>query len=75
MKIKHPAQVRLGENVRRLRGVRHLTQEQLAEQAELDSTYISGIERGTRNPGIINVARIARALGISTSRLCEGVDE
>ena len=42
-----------------------LTQEKLAERAGLDPTYISGIERGLRNPGIKNVARLARALGLS----------
>ena len=64
----------LGQNVRRRREARELTQEKLAEKAGLDPTYISGIERGLRNPGIKNVARLARALGLSTSELCKGVD-
>jgi transcriptional regulator with XRE-family HTH domain len=64
----------LGSNVRSFREVKNLTQEKLAERAGLDPTYISGIERGLRNPGIKNVARVAKALGISTARLCEGVD-
>ena len=63
----------LGQNVRR-REARELTQEKLAEKAGLDPTYISGIERGLRNPGIKNVARLARALGFSTAELCKGVD-
>jgi transcriptional regulator with XRE-family HTH domain len=50
-----------------------MTQEKLAEIAELDPTYISGIERGLRNPGIKNVAKIAKALGITVSELCKGV--
>ena len=37
-------------------------------------TYISGIERGLRNPGIKNVARLAKALGLSTAELCKGVE-
>lgn len=64
----------LGQNVRRRREVRELTQEKLAEKAGLDPTYISGIERGLRNPGIKNVSRLARALGFSTAELCKGVD-
>lgn len=57
----------LGLNVRRRR-------EALAEKVGLDQTYISGIERGVRNPGIKNVARLAKALGISTAELCKGVE-
>lgn len=64
----------LGKNVRECREKCALTQEKLAEKAGLDPTYISGIERGLRNPGIRNVARLAKALGLSTAGLCEGVD-
>ena len=65
---------KLGLNVRKRREARDLTQETLAERADLDPTYISGIERGLRNPGIKNVARLAKALGLSTAELCKGVD-
>ena len=64
----------LGRNVRHRREARALTQEKLAEKAGLDPTYISGIERGLRNPGIKNVARLAKALGFTTAELCKGVD-
>ena len=64
----------LGQNVRQRRETRGLTQEKLAEKSGLDPAYISGIERGLRNPGIRNVARLAKALGFRTSELCEGVD-
>jgi transcriptional regulator with XRE-family HTH domain len=64
----------LGQNVREARETKQLTQEKLAEFAGLDPTYISGIERGLRNPGIKNVARIAKALGFTTAELCKGVD-
>ena len=64
----------LGQNVRQRREARALTQEKLAERAGLDATYISGIERGLRNPGIKNVAKLAKALGLTTSELCKGVD-
>jgi transcriptional regulator with XRE-family HTH domain len=53
---------KLGLNVRKRREARELTQETLAERASLDPTYISGIERGLRNPGIKNVAKLAKVL-------------
>jgi len=64
----------LGQNVRQTREEKQLTQERLAEFSGLDPTYISGIERGLRNPGIKNVVKIAKALGLTTSELCKGVD-
>lgn len=66
--------VALGRNVRRERDARQWTQEKLAELSGLDPTYISDIERGLRNPGIKNVAKLAKALGLTTSELCKGVD-
>ena len=71
---RDPVLAALGRNVRRQREARSLTQEKLAEKAGLDPTYISGIERGLRNPGIKNVARLARALRLTTAELCQGVD-
>ena len=70
---KHPVLQALGRNIRALREKRNLTQEALAEKASLDPTYISGIERGLRNPGIKNVARLAAALGVTTTKLVEGI--
>lgn len=74
MPKRDPVLAALGQNVRQRREARELTQEKLAEKAGLDPTYISGIERGLWNPGIRNVARLAKALGLTTARLCEGVD-
>lgn len=62
-----------GRNVSRLRNDAGLSQDKLAEKADLDRTYISGIERGIRNPGISVVIRIARGLGVSVDALCKGV--
>jgi transcriptional regulator with XRE-family HTH domain len=64
----------LGRNVGQQREARSLTQEKLAERASLDPTNISGIERGLRNSGIKNVARLAKALGLNTAALCHGVN-
>jgi len=51
-------------NVRQARKQRGLTQEDLADQADLDRTYISSIERGLRNVSIQNIQRIALALQV-----------
>lgn len=55
---------RLRLNVRRLREARGLSQEGFRFESGLDRTYISGIERGVRNPTILVVERIAKALGV-----------
>jgi transcriptional regulator with XRE-family HTH domain len=59
----------LGKNVRRLRQQRRLTQEALAFEAEIDLTYVGGIERGKRNPSLLVMARIAKALSVPLSKL------
>jgi transcriptional regulator with XRE-family HTH domain len=63
-----------GRNVARIRNNCGLSQDKLAEKAELDRTYVSGIERGVRNPGIKTVLRIANALSVSIADLCDGVE-
>jgi transcriptional regulator with XRE-family HTH domain len=65
----------LGRNIRKRRESLNFSQEKLAEKAGLDQTYISGIECGRRNPGIKNVAKLAKALGLSTADLCKGVGQ
>lgn len=59
----------VGSNVRRLRIAKGLTQEQLAFEADLDLTYVGGIERGKRNPSLLVLARLATALGVTLTRL------
>ena len=61
--------VTFGRNVRKVRKRRGLTQEQLAFEAEIDLTYIGGIERGKRNPSLLVMARIADALTVSLPKL------
>jgi len=52
-----------GAAVRRHRGLLRLSQEELANRAGIDRTYISGVERGVRNPSLTVMQRIADALG------------
>ena len=74
MKSRHPTLTALGLRVQLQRKKLELTQEALAEKAELDPTYISGIERGVRNPSILSLGRVAAGLGVSLADLCKGVD-
>lgn len=60
---------RVGTNVKRLREAKGLSQEELAFDAEMHRTYVSGIERGKRNPTITVVERLAMALGAKASEL------
>ncbi len=53
----------LGPAVRQHRALLRLSQEQLAERAGLDRTYVSGVERGRRNPTLDVLQRLANALG------------
>jgi transcriptional regulator with XRE-family HTH domain len=54
----------LGRAIRRKRLRLGLTQEELAEAADLHWTYVSGIERGIRNVSILKLCRIANALNV-----------
>jgi transcriptional regulator with XRE-family HTH domain len=54
---------RFGQRLRELRQARGLSQEKLAEQADLSVTYVSSLERGRYNPSLRNLMKLARALG------------
>ncbi len=58
-----------GGRVRALRHQKNLSQEELAEQAGIDRTYVGGVERGERNVSLLNVKRLADALGIDPKDL------
>ena len=60
-----------GSNVRKVRQQKRLTQEDLAHEAELDLTYVGGIERGKRNPSLMVMGRIAKALSTPLVKLLE----
>lgn len=60
-----------GINVRQFREAKSWSQDKLSEMSGLHRTYISGIERGVRNPTIKIVHEIAVALGIKVSQLFE----
>lgn len=62
-----------GSNVRKRRQARGLSQEALADLAGLDRTYISGIERGIRNPTLLMSVKIAEALETTVEELYKGI--
>ena len=59
----------VGKNVRKIRQERGMTQEKLAFEAEIDLTYVGGIERGKRNPSLLVMARIAESLSVPLTNL------
>lgn len=54
----------VGENVKLYRASRKLSQEELGFRARLDRTYISGVERGIRNPTVLALGKIGKALKV-----------
>jgi transcriptional regulator with XRE-family HTH domain len=67
------ARITFGRQLRRLRRERDLSQEELGLRADLDRNYVGGIERGERNPTLVNICRLAGALGVEVTALLEGV--
>lgn len=59
----------LGANVRRYRKLKGMSQEQLALEAGMERSYVSDLERGTRNPSVRALGRLAEALGIHPHEL------
>lgn len=55
----------VGRNVRQIRQRKGLTQEQFAEVSGFSQQYISGLERGRRNPTVVTLYELAMALGVS----------
>ena len=62
---------RVGRNVQELRRERGLSQEEVAHRAGVHPTYLSGVERGRRNPTITVLQRIALALGSDIEQLVQ----
>lgn len=58
-----------GSNVRRLRRETGLSQEEFGLKFDIDRTYVSGVERGVRNPTLKIVAKFAAALGVEPPEL------
>jgi len=65
----------LGARIRYLRQQKNMTIEELALEAEINRNYLCDLERGTRNPTVVVLNKIAKALDINLSTLFEGIVE
>lgn len=64
----------LGQLVKQQRTALGISQEELGFRANLDRTYISGVERGVRNPSITALVSLASGLGITVANLLENLE-
>ncbi len=58
-----------GENVRKVRKQEGISQEELANKAEVERSYMGGIERGEKNPTLKKLYQISKALRVSIKKL------
>lgn len=64
--------IRFGNKLREVRQEKSVSQEKLAELAGLHRTYVSSVERGERNISLLNIEKLATALGVSMAALMPG---
>ncbi len=67
--MKEAILIKFGQKIRQERLKQNLSQEELAEKANLHRTYVGMIERAEKNITLINIEKIANALGVSISDL------
>ena len=71
MKRRRDIKLLFGRHLRQLRVARRMSQEQLADQAGLDRSYVGSVERGERNISLENICKLAAGLGDSPARLLD----
>lgn len=69
MNSKQKILIKFGERVREIRKEKGLSQEELAHKADLHRTYIGMIERAEKNITLVNIGKIANALGVEIANL------
>lgn len=74
MKKRKDLSQRLGRRIRTLRDERELSQDQLADRAEISRAYISSVEVGAKTPSVEVLVRLAEALDVSLSEIFLDVD-
>jgi len=62
-------QERFGQKLRKVREARGISQEKLAQLAVIHRTYVGSVERGERNISLVNIERLAKALGVRAADL------
>jgi len=65
--------ITIGQRIRALRETKNMAQKDLAYAADLDRTYIASVECGKRNISIVNIEKIANALGVSLNEFFDDV--
>ncbi len=60
---------KLGDNIKRIRTEKGMTQGDLCRKLELDRSYMSNVENGNKNPTLATIEKIAKALGVSIEEL------
>lgn len=69
MQTKHNNLKKLGQQIRKIRVEQGYSQEDFAIEADLDRSYMGGIERGERNIAALNLIKIAKTLGVEVGEL------
>ena len=75
MSKKSEISIKFGKKMRKLRMEKQLSQEELADIAHVHRTYIGTIERAEKNITLVNIEKIAKALGVSIHELITFDDE
>lgn len=65
--------VELGKRIKQVRKTKELSQEQLALKAEIDRSYMGGIERGERNVTFLTLVKLATCLGCDVAEFTKGI--
>lgn len=73
MSKKNKHLIELGDQIRESRKAKGLSQEQLALHAEIDRSYVGGIERGERNVSFLTLVKIAICLECDVSKFVKGI--
>ncbi len=73
MSKKNKHLIELGDQIRVARKAKNLSQEQLALHAEIDRSYVGGIERGERNVSFLTLVKIAICLECDVSKFVKGI--
>jgi transcriptional regulator with XRE-family HTH domain len=66
--------LKLGQRIKELRDVKNMSQKDLAYASDLDRSYIASIENGQRNVSIMNIEKIALALGLTLKQFFENAE-
>jgi len=69
--LKKDPRVLFGQRLRAIRKEKGWSQERLALEAELDRSYVGGVEQGRRNISLINICKLAKTLNVKPSFLLE----